>query len=32
MRQLTREDRKRILQVRPPAEFMALLEQIYIPA
>jgi len=31
MRQLTREDRKRILQVRPPAEFMALLEQIYLP-
>lgn len=32
MKQLTREDRKRILQVRPPAEFMALLEQIYVPA
>ena len=31
MRTLTREDRKRILQVRPPAEFMALLEQIYVP-
>ncbi len=31
MRSLTREDRKRILQVRPPAEFMALLEQIYLP-
>ena len=31
MRQLTREDRKRILLVRPPAEFMALLEQIYMP-
>ena len=32
MRTLTREDRKRILQVRPPAEFLALLDQIYIPA
>ncbi len=32
MKQLTREERKRILQVRPPAEFMALLEQIYMPA
>jgi tRNA-dihydrouridine synthase B len=32
MKQLTREERKRILQVRPPAEFMALLEQLYIPA
>ncbi len=31
MRQLSREDRKRILQARPPAEFMALLEQIYVP-
>jgi tRNA-dihydrouridine synthase B len=31
MRTLTREDRKRILQVRPPAEFMQLLEQIYLP-
>lgn len=31
MRQLSREGRKRILQVRPPAEFMALLEQIYVP-
>ncbi len=31
MRTLTREDRKRILQVRPPAEFMELLEQIYLP-
>lgn len=31
MRSLTREDRKRILQVRPPAEFMQLLERIYIP-
>ena len=25
------EDRKRILQVRPPAEFVQLLEQIYLP-
>ncbi len=32
MKQLTREERKRILQVRPPAEFMALLEQLYLPA
>jgi nifR3 family TIM-barrel protein len=32
MRSLTREDRKRILQVRPPAEFMELLDQIYLPA
>jgi tRNA-dihydrouridine synthase B len=32
MRQLSRDDRKRILQVRPPAEFLALLDQIYIPA
>ncbi len=32
MKQLTREERKRILQARPPAEFMALLEQIYMPA
>ena len=32
LRTLTREDRKRILQVRPPAEFMQLLEQIYLPA
>ena len=31
MRTLTREDRKRILQVRPPAEFVQLLEQIYLP-
>ncbi len=31
MRTLSREDRKRILQVRPPAEFMELLEQIYLP-
>ncbi len=31
MRTLSREDRKRILQVRPPAEFMQLLEQIYLP-
>jgi tRNA-dihydrouridine synthase B len=31
MKHLTREDRKRILQVRPPAEFMALLEQLYLP-
>ena len=31
MRQLSREDRKRILQVRPPAEFVELLEQIYLP-
>ncbi len=31
MRELSREDRKRILQARPPAEFMALLEQIYVP-
>ena len=32
MRQLSRDDRKKILQARPPAEFMALLDQIYIPA
>ncbi len=32
MKHLTREERKRILQVRPPAEFMALLEQLYAPA
>ncbi len=32
MRQLSREDRKRILQARPPAEFLALLEHIYLPA
>ncbi len=32
MRQLSRDDRKRILQSRPPAEFLALLDQIYIPA
>ena len=32
MRTLTRDDRKRILQVRPPAEFLALLDQIYLPA
>jgi nifR3 family TIM-barrel protein len=31
MRTLSREDRKRILQTRPPAEFMALLDQIYMP-
>ena len=31
MRTLTREDRKRILQVRPPAEFAKLLEQMYLP-
>jgi nifR3 family TIM-barrel protein len=32
MRTLSREDRKHILQARPPAEFMALLEQVYLPA
>src|SRR5512135_3189734 len=31
LRTLSREDRKRILQVRPPAEFVELLEQIYLP-
>ncbi|HEX8990201.1 MAG TPA: tRNA-dihydrouridine synthase family protein [Anaerolineales bacterium] len=31
LRQLSREDRKRILQVRPPAEFVKLLEQIDLP-
>ncbi len=31
MRTLSREDRKRILQARPPAEFVELLEQIYVP-
>jgi tRNA-dihydrouridine synthase B len=31
LRQLSREDRKRILQVRPPGEFMALLEQLDLP-
>ncbi len=31
MRTLTRDDRKRILQVRPPEEFMHLLEKIYLP-
>jgi len=31
LRQLSREDRKRILQARPPAEFMALLEQLDLP-
>lgn len=30
IRTLSRDDRKRILQVRPPAEFMALLEQVYV--
>jgi nifR3 family TIM-barrel protein len=32
LRTLSREDRKRILQARPPAEFLALLNQIYLPA
>src|SRR5512140_1187168 len=31
LRTLTREDRKRILQMRPPAELLALLDQIYLP-
>ena len=32
MRRLSREDRKKILQHTPPEEFLALLDQIYIPA
>lgn len=32
MRQLSREDRKRILQRHPPQEFLSLLSQIYAPA
>jgi tRNA-dihydrouridine synthase len=32
MKQLTRDDRKRILQARPPAEFVALLDQLYVAA
>ena len=32
MRRLSRDDRKKILQHTPPEEFLALLDQIYIPA
>jgi hypothetical protein len=32
MRRLSREDRKKILQRTPPNEFLAMLDQIYVPA